>query len=72
MRKRGEIRLLSKNLSTTLLTSNLTMCVYTTAQGAGGDTSLRRELQAVSGVCDENAVHSYNCEQPRHLSFKNI
>lgn len=35
MHKRGEIRLLSKNLSTTLLTPNLTICVYTAAQGQG-------------------------------------
>lgn len=41
--KRAEIRLLSKNLSTTLLTPNLTICVYTAAQGRGrGHTLLRR------------------------------
>jgi len=40
-------------------------------KGAGGDTGLRRELQAASSVHYENAVHSYIHKLPQHLSFKN-
>lgn len=72
MRKRGEIRLLSKNLSTTLLTSNLTMCVYTTAQGRGRGHGL--ETWTTGSLecprwkrCSQLYIH----ELPQHLSFKN-